>query len=135
MSYHDLRDFITQLEQSGDLRRVPQAVSPYLEMTALCDRVLRASGPAILFEHVSGHSMPVLGNLFGTPERVARAMGVSEFERTAPLWRAAGVTQGARGAQGLQGNGGHAQSAQNAVEHGAQRVGQCTVSGGGVGRQ
>jgi 4-hydroxy-3-polyprenylbenzoate decarboxylase len=85
MSYHDLRDFITQLEQSGDLRRVPQAVSPYLEMTALCDRVLRASGPAILFEHVSGHSMPVLGNLFGTPERVARAMGVSELKGLRPF--------------------------------------------------
>ena len=79
MSYHDLRDFVRQLEQAGDLRRIGQPVSPHLEMTALCDRVLRAGGPAILFENVSGHSMPVLGNLFGTPERVARAMGVAEL--------------------------------------------------------
>ena len=49
MSYHDLRDFIAQLEEGGELRRLQTPVSPYLEMTALCDRVLRASGPAILF--------------------------------------------------------------------------------------
>lgn len=76
MSYRDLRDFIAQLEQAGELRRISEPVSPVLEMTALCDRVLRAKGPALLFEHPVGHNMPVLANLFGTPERVARAMGV-----------------------------------------------------------
>ena len=75
MAYRDLRDFIAQLEQAGDLKRVPQPVSPHLEMTALCDRVLRSGGPALLFENPAGHTMPVLGNLFGTPERVAKAMG------------------------------------------------------------
>ena len=74
MRYKDLRDFIAQLEQLGELKRVAVAVDPRLEMTEVCDRVLRAGGPAILFESVSGHSMPVLGNLFGTPERVARAI-------------------------------------------------------------
>ena len=78
MPYRDLRDFMHQLEQDGELRRVPQPVSPHLEMTALCDRVLRAGGPALLFEHPTGHDMPVLGNLFGTQQRVARAMGVSQ---------------------------------------------------------
>jgi 4-hydroxy-3-polyprenylbenzoate decarboxylase len=78
MPYRDLRDFMHQLEQDGELRRVPQPVSPHLEMTALCDRVLRAGGPAILFEHPTGHAIPVLANLFGTQQRVARAMGVSQ---------------------------------------------------------
>ena len=78
MPYRDLRDFVHQLEQDGELRRVPQPVSPHLEMTALCDKVLRAGGPALLFEHPSGHDMPVLANLFGTQQRVARAMGVSQ---------------------------------------------------------
>jgi hypothetical protein len=55
MSYQDLRDFITPLEAPGDLRCISQPVSPYLEMTALCDRVLRASGPAILFDLGPGH--------------------------------------------------------------------------------
>ena len=75
MTYHDLRDFLAQLEAQGELKRVAVAVSPQLEMTEICDRVLKAGGPAILFENVAGHSMPVLGNLFGTPKRVAMGMG------------------------------------------------------------
>ncbi|MBI2306959.1 MAG: 4-hydroxy-3-polyprenylbenzoate decarboxylase [Rhodocyclales bacterium] len=75
MRYHDLRDFIGQLEKLGELKRVAVEVDPKLEMTEICDRVLRAGGPAILFEKVKGHAMPVLGNLFGTPRRVALGMG------------------------------------------------------------
>ena len=75
MKYHDLRDFMGQLERQGDLRRLSVEVSPRLEMTEICDRTLRAAGPAILFERPAGHSMPVLGNLFGTPQRVAQGMG------------------------------------------------------------
>ena len=79
MTYRDLRDFMAQLDQTGELRRINEPVSPHLEMTALCDRVLRAGGPALLFERPTGHSMPVLGNLFGTTGRVARAMGVDSL--------------------------------------------------------
>jgi 4-hydroxy-3-polyprenylbenzoate decarboxylase len=79
MGYRDLRDFMGQLERSGGLRRIAQPVSPNLEMTALADRVLRAGGPALLFERPTGHEMPVLANLFGTPQRVARAMGVADL--------------------------------------------------------
>ena len=75
MKYRDLRDFIAQLEQQGELKRIGATVSPRLEMTEICDRVLRAGGPALLFENPTGHSMPVLGNLFGTPKRVAMGMG------------------------------------------------------------
>ncbi len=75
MKYHDLRDFIAQLEKIGELKRVKTLVSTHLEMTEICDRVLRAGGPAILFENVAGHKMPVLANLFGTPRRVALGMG------------------------------------------------------------
>jgi 4-hydroxy-3-polyprenylbenzoate decarboxylase len=80
MKYHDLRDFIAQLESLGELKRVSVEVDPKLEMTEICDRVLRAGGPAILFEKVKGHSMPVLGNLFGTPRRVALGMGQDSLE-------------------------------------------------------
>ncbi len=75
MKYKDLRDFIAQLEKIGELKRVSLPVSTHLEMTEICDRVLRAQGPAILFENVAGHKMPVLANLFGTPRRVALGMG------------------------------------------------------------
>ncbi len=75
MKYHDLRDFIAQLEQQGELKRIQVPVSPRLEMTEICDRVLKQDGPALLFENVAGHNMPVLANLFGTPRRVALGMG------------------------------------------------------------
>ncbi|MDH5601893.1 MAG: UbiD family decarboxylase, partial [Gammaproteobacteria bacterium] len=75
MKYKDLRDFIKQLEDKGELVRVSQEVDPNLEMTEICDRTLRAAGPAILFENPKGYDVPVLGNLFGTPERVAMGMG------------------------------------------------------------
>ena len=71
MSYADLRDFLEQLERLGELRRIGVEVSPRLEMTEIADRVLRRGGPALLFEQPAGHRMPVLANLFGTPERVA----------------------------------------------------------------
>ncbi len=75
MSYRDLRDFIAGLERDGDLKRIGVEVDPKLEMTEICDRVLKAGGPALLFEKPKGHTMPVLGNLFGTTQRVARGMG------------------------------------------------------------
>jgi 4-hydroxy-3-polyprenylbenzoate decarboxylase len=75
MKYADLRDFLAQLEQRGELKRVGVEVDPRLEMTEICDRVLKASGPALLFERPKGHSIPVLGNLFGTARRVALGMG------------------------------------------------------------
>ena len=77
MPDRDLRDFLARLEAAGELRRITEPVSPQLEMTALSDRVLRAGGPALLFENPAGHAMPVLTNLFGTPRRVARALGVA----------------------------------------------------------
>jgi 4-hydroxy-3-polyprenylbenzoate decarboxylase len=75
MKYSDLRGFLAQLETIGELKRVDVPVSPRLEMTELCDRALRAGGPALLFENPAGFDMPVLGNLFGTVRRVALAMG------------------------------------------------------------
>lgn len=75
MKYKDLRDFIELLEQKGELVRVTKEVDPYLEMTEIADRTLRAKGPAILFENPKGSDIPVLVNLFGTPKRVAMGMG------------------------------------------------------------
>ncbi len=79
MQYRDLRDFIDQLEQKGLLKRITHPVDPNLEMTEICDRTLRRGGPALLFENVVGHDTPVLGNLFGTTERVAMGMGQSDL--------------------------------------------------------
>jgi len=80
MKYRDLRDFIAQLERRGELKRIAIEVDPRFEMTEICDRVLKAQGPALLFEHPKGHTIPVLGNLFGTPLRVALGMGADKVE-------------------------------------------------------
>ncbi|TLM74291.1 4-hydroxy-3-polyprenylbenzoate decarboxylase [Microbulbifer harenosus] len=88
MKYKDLRDFIHLLEKRGLLKRIKYPVSPYLEMTEIADRVLRAGGPALLFENPTGYDTPVLANLFGTPERVALGMGrdtVSELREVGEL--------------------------------------------------
>jgi 4-hydroxy-3-polyprenylbenzoate decarboxylase len=78
MKYKDLRDFIAQLEQRGELVRISQPVDPVLEITEIADRTLRGGGPALLFENPKGYSIPVLANLFGTPKRVALGMGQDE---------------------------------------------------------
>jgi 4-hydroxy-3-polyprenylbenzoate decarboxylase len=80
MKYSDLRDFIRVLEEQGELKRVQAEVDPNLEMTEICDRTLRAGGPAILFENPKGSDIPVLANLFGTPQRVALGMGEDSTE-------------------------------------------------------
>ncbi|MBV2090813.1 MAG: 4-hydroxy-3-polyprenylbenzoate decarboxylase [Candidatus Thiodiazotropha sp. (ex Ctena orbiculata)] len=80
MKYKDLRDFLQQLESRGLLKRIHTEVDPNLEITEICDRTLRRGGPALLFENVKGSPYPLLGNLFGTTERVAMGMGEEQVE-------------------------------------------------------
>jgi 4-hydroxy-3-polyprenylbenzoate decarboxylase len=77
MKYRDLRDFRSDW-RGHELRRIQATVSPYLEMTEIADRTLRAGGPALLFERPEGFDVPVLANLFGTTGRVANAMGAAD---------------------------------------------------------
>ena len=76
MKYIDLRDFLNSLEQQNELVRISSPVDPFLEITEISDRTLRAGGPALLFEHPKHHNIPILTNLFGTPKRVAMGMGM-----------------------------------------------------------
>ncbi|MCX2861777.1 UbiD family decarboxylase [Paucibacter sp. PLA-PC-4] len=80
MKYRDLRDFLHGLEGMGELRRISEPVSPLLEVTALSDKVLRAEGPALLFEKPAGYQTPALTNLFGTTRRVALGMGAQSLQ-------------------------------------------------------
>jgi 4-hydroxy-3-polyprenylbenzoate decarboxylase len=79
LKYKDLRDFIASLEKRGELIRIHTEVDPNLEMTEICDRTLRAGGPALLFENPKGFNTPVLANLFGTETRVALGMGAESL--------------------------------------------------------
>lgn len=83
MAIKDLRDFITMLERKDQLVRVGAPVSPYLEITEVTDRV--SKGPpgrnkALLFENLPGYNMPVLINAFGSPDRMAWALGVDTLD-------------------------------------------------------
>ena len=80
MAFSDLRDFIKLLEKEGELKRISTEVDPYLEVTEISDRVLRAGGPALLFEKPKGSSIPLLVNLFGNSRRIALAMGQEDID-------------------------------------------------------
>ena len=87
MKYRDLRDFMTQLEALGELRRLHDPVSPKLELTAIGDKLLRSGGPAVLAMRPVGHEIPALINLFGTPRRVALGMGADSLEELRDVGR------------------------------------------------
>ena len=76
--YHSQREFLRSLEQSGQLKRVAAPVSPALEITEICHRTIRKAGPALLFENPTDSKMPVVGNLYGTAQRVAATIGLDD---------------------------------------------------------
>jgi 4-hydroxy-3-polyprenylbenzoate decarboxylase len=105
MKYKDLRDFVNGLAQQGELIRVPDPVSPRLEMTELSDRMLRSGGPALLFEKPQGSSMAALTNLFGTPKRVAMGMGASDVSELREVGRVLAALKEPEPPKGLKDTG------------------------------
>ena len=83
MAYRDLGDFIETLEKRGELRRVAREVDAELEITEIADRVMKAGGPALLFEHVRGSRWPLLINAMGTEARMALALGAESLDAKA----------------------------------------------------
>src|SRR5438874_9880393 len=82
-AYDDLRDFLNCLERDGELTRVRTPVDPYLEVTEIVQRVIKARGPALLFERVNGSELPLAINAFGTERRMAKALGVESLDEIA----------------------------------------------------
>ncbi|MCL2766354.1 MAG: menaquinone biosynthesis decarboxylase [Peptococcaceae bacterium] len=80
MAYQDLRSYLNDLENRNQLKRIKTAVDPVLEITEISDRMVKSGGPALLFENVRGHSIPVATNLFGTLERMQIALGVTDLD-------------------------------------------------------
>ena len=80
MKFKDLREFIRFLEEKGELRRITTPVTQELEITEITDRVIKSGGPALLFENVTGFSIPVLINMYGTHQRTAWALGVEKVD-------------------------------------------------------
>jgi len=83
MGYRNLQEFIARLEMAGELARLRQPVSPYLEITEITDRVCKQGGPALLFENVPGYEMPVLMNAFGSMKRMRLALEVESLDEIA----------------------------------------------------
>jgi 4-hydroxy-3-polyprenylbenzoate decarboxylase len=83
LAYQDLREFIAKLEREKELRRITAEVDPVLEITEITDRVTRAGGPALLFEHPKGSRLPLLINMLGTERRMNLALEVSKVEEVA----------------------------------------------------
>ncbi len=82
MPYKDLQHFIKTLEESGELLRIREYVSPRLEIAEITDRVSKNYGPALLFEN-TGYDFPVLINSMGTEKRMAMALGVEKLDDVA----------------------------------------------------
>ncbi|HEY8088608.1 MAG TPA: hypothetical protein VIF09_12205, partial [Polyangiaceae bacterium] len=83
MAWDGMGAFVDALEQQGELVRVRKRVDPRLEIAAVADRVMKAGGPALLFEDVSGSRFPLLINAFGTRRRMSMALGVDDLEEHA----------------------------------------------------
>src|SRR5690606_21223175 len=83
MAYENLHAFVARLQAAGELVRVNTLVSPHLEITEITDRVSKgpaARNKALLFENVEGSTMPVLINAYGSPRRMAWALGAEDLE-------------------------------------------------------
>jgi 4-hydroxy-3-polyprenylbenzoate decarboxylase len=83
MAWDGMSAFVRALEERGELTRVRRRVDPYLEVAALADRVMKAGGPALLFEDVGGSRFPLLINTFGSRRRMSLALGVEDLEEHA----------------------------------------------------
>ena len=79
MPIQDTQEFIKELEKQGELKRVKIEVDPDLEIAEILRREMYSNGPAVLFENVKGHSMPVLGNAFGSMKRLEIGLEMTDF--------------------------------------------------------
>jgi len=78
--YHSQREFLRFLETKGDVQRIQAPVSPAFEITEICHRTIRQAGPALLFENPTEGNFPVVGNLYGTEQRVAATIGLKNVK-------------------------------------------------------
>jgi 4-hydroxy-3-polyprenylbenzoate decarboxylase len=89
----DLRGFLQQLDDRGQLRRISAPVDPELEIAEIANRMLAGGGPALLFENVKGSTMPVAVNLLGTVDRVCWAMNMEQPQELEDLGRKLAMLQ------------------------------------------
>ena len=134
MKYKDLRDFIAQLETQGELKRINVEIDPRLEMTEICDRVLKAGGPAILFEKPRGHhsraGQPVRHTPSGSDGHGAGLSRGAARSRQAPR-----LPERTRSAQGFERRLGKTSRVETGAQHGAEGAIARPLPGNRLGRQ
>ena len=80
MSFKNLKEFITALENTGELKRIPAEADPFLEITEIADRMSKRSGPALLFENTKNSRFPLLINAFGSFKRMEMALNCKSLD-------------------------------------------------------
>ncbi len=85
MAYNNFQDFLGRLEREGELVRIAEPVSPYLEITEIADRMMKrpGGGKALLFDHPTSSEFPVAINTMGSRKRMSMALGVGDYEEIA----------------------------------------------------
>ena len=78
MAFRNINEFITALEQEGELKRIQEEVDPHLEITELADRAVKSGGPALLFENPRNSEIPVLINSFASDSKMRIALETSD---------------------------------------------------------
>jgi len=79
VAIEDIHDFITELENNGELKRVKVEVDSNLEVAEIMRRQMYSNGPAILFENVKGYNIPILANAFGSMRRLEIGLEMTDF--------------------------------------------------------
>ena len=79
MVIEDIHEFVSELEKKGELKRVKTEVDSNLEIAEILRREMYSKGPAILFENVKNHTIPVLGNAFGSMKRLEIGLEMTDF--------------------------------------------------------
>lgn len=85
MAYRDFQHFLDVLHQAGELKRISEPLSPYLEITEVADRVMKSGGPALLFENPVGTPQR-----HGTPDPKSAVMNMPSID---PAARPVGETR------------------------------------------
>ncbi len=70
-----VRSLLGELDDRGELVTLEEEVDPVEELASFLWET--RAGPAVLFERVRGHSLPVFGNLLNSRERIARGLRTS----------------------------------------------------------
>lgn len=84
MPYRDLREYLNCLEREGEILHIRREVDAMWEVAAI---IRRAGDKAVFCHRIKGHSMPMAGNLFGSPRLIELCLGLERGNLLHEYWR------------------------------------------------